>query len=94
MLSKFQIISRYWKSVHGNGKYAIWNCGLKWIIGKAQDMPNCLSWAESDYKSKVQELHIIFHDRELYRSCTTTAIEGQKISKANYLILISFQNNH
>ena len=47
----------YWKSVHGNGKYAIWNCRLKWIIGKAEDMPNCLSWAESDYESKVtQEL--------------------------------------
>jgi len=43
---------RYWKSVHGNGKFAIWNCGLKWIIGKAEDMPNCLSWAESDYDSK------------------------------------------
>ena len=46
---------RYWKSVHGNGKYAIWNCGLKWIIGKAEDMPNCLSWAESDYESKVKQ---------------------------------------
>ena len=47
----------YLPYVHGNGKFAIWNCGLKWIIGKAEDMPNCLSWAESDYESKVTRIN-------------------------------------
>ena len=45
---------RYWKSVHDNGKYAVWNCGIHWNIGETKDMPKCLSWAQSDQESKVK----------------------------------------
>ena len=44
---------RYWKSIYNNGAYAIWNCGLHWNIGSIADLGQCLSWAQSDYETKV-----------------------------------------